>query len=225
MSTENQAFGRVPGLVAARVHDFPGYADIRNPGRRAEVLDRFVWLDAQVEGEPASRNMDSHIVDIFPPAEGAPPMGFEFRRLGRLHKEDSSTSAPAPAGPLAYEGHLISIEGTHFAFPLVITELGAPIDAVQEELIVAGPTREAGAFQGPAAFRQQLRAVGSFQVPMPADPYSGTDRLRHAFPERTTLIYAVTGADGSWRTATNVAITYQENDPRHELVIYRGARA
>jgi hypothetical protein len=209
-TAETTAFARTPGLVAARIHDFPGYVDIRNPGRRPEVLGRFVWTDPfpVPPDQPDVRLMDNHAFNFPGSGDGVTEVGFEYRRLGRLYVQEGD-----PPGPqLRWEGHVIHIEGSHMAFPLVLEPDGSPRNAVQEEIILTSPDAS------------KLRAVASFLVPAPADPFSGYDRLEHAFPERTTQIYAVVGADGSWRTATNVAISWQAGDLTHELVIYRGAR-
>jgi hypothetical protein len=213
-SLNTTTFDRTSGLVAARVHDYPGYVDIRNPGRRPEVIARYVWADPfpVPPDQPDMRLMDNHVLDFPGSGDGVALIGFEYRRLGRLYVQPPSTDPLAPPPPLRWDGNVIHIEGSHMAFPIVIEPDGSPVDVVQEEIIVTGD-------------RCMLRAVASFRVPYPASPFSGYARLEHAFPEKTTQIYAVVGADGVWRTATNIAVTWQAGDPMHELVIYRGARA
>jgi hypothetical protein len=227
------AFHTTRELIDGLAYRNPIFADVRDIGDVAELLEVLWWLSDDGEDNAGQqliwrgRQGGAPIDD-----PTAPVTTLRYRRLcplWHLRREGEEEAAPPPApepsalppydlsmgpeppAPYVYSGARILVDGTHFP----------AVGKTAEEIVISRVARPPPGSPVVGNAADSLRAAAVYDdTPSPTAPFEQ--------PEGKTILYTVVAAHGRWNNATNVIVQFGppfagRQAPR-EVIILRGAR-
>lgn len=246
------AFERAASSVRLIARNTARFDDIRDLGRRVELLDT-LWWPSDNTANAGDMLLWQTVRQV--PEDPPPVVPFlvattlRYKRVNRLYRraEDSQELLPTPALVLA-DG----VAFTPFIEPGGESATRVNAQRISERLFLfAGEQRQGGAGAGgggdaspspssaasPAAIpvlgrEDSLSAVAVYQNPRRGDTSSDPfDRFQDSWavvspPTVFPVIYTVTHATGRWRGATNVVVGYVATryEQPWEISVVRGMR-